>query len=118
MPLGDINARIAAEYRIRIAGEALFNTAMHASASRAVVRLAYQADRVRLTVSDDGGASPEEIRRTLRAADLRGPSGEHRGLGNMNTRAQEMGGVLRFRRSRIGGLQVQVDVPTRRSESR
>ncbi|MBW0105818.1 GAF domain-containing protein [Pseudonocardia sp. KRD-291] len=102
----------------RIAGEALFNTAMHAAASRAVVRLAYQSDRVRLTVSDDGGASPEEIRRTLRAADLRGPSGEHRGLGNMNTRAQEMGGVLRFRRSRIGGLQVQVDVPTRRSESR
>ncbi len=103
----------------RIAGEALFNTAMHAAASRAVVRLAYQADRVRLTVSDDGGASPEEIRRTLRAADLRGPSGEHRGLVNMNTRAQEMGGVLRFRRSRIGGLQVQVDVPlaTRRSES-
>ncbi|MDN5914661.1 MAG: histidine kinase [Pseudonocardia sp.] len=103
----------------RVAGEALFNTAMHAEASRAVVRLAYQPDRVRLTVSDDGGASPEEIRRTLRAAGLRGPSGEHRGLANMNTRAQEMGGTLRFRRSRIGGLQVQVDVPlaTRRSES-
>ncbi|RZT88711.1 GAF domain-containing protein [Pseudonocardia sediminis] len=102
----------------RIAGEALFNTAMHAAASRAVVRLAYQPDRVRLTISDDGGASPEEIRRTLRAADLRGPSGEHRGLVNMNTRAQEMGGALRFRRSRIGGLQVQVDVPlaTRGSE--
>ena len=95
----------------RIAGEALFNTAMHAAASRAMVRLAYQDDRVRLSISDDGGASPEEIRRTLRAAVLRGPSGDHRGLVNMNSRAQEMGGALRFRRSRIGGLQVLVDVP-------
>ncbi|MFP5072697.1 MadS family sensor histidine kinase [Pseudonocardia nantongensis] len=95
----------------RIAGEALFNTAMHASASRAVVRLAYQTERVRLSVSDDGGASPDQIRRTLRAASVRGPSGEHRGLVNMDARAREMGGTLRFRRSRIGGLQVQVDVP-------
>nr|WP_304437761.1 hypothetical protein [Pseudonocardia sp. AL041005-10] len=30
---------------------------------------------------------------------------------NMDARAREMGGALRFRRSRIGGLQVQVDVP-------
>ncbi|BBG05056.1 MULTISPECIES: MadS family sensor histidine kinase [Pseudonocardia] len=96
----------------RIAGEALFNTAMHASASRAVVRLAYQPDRVRLSISDDGGASPDQIRRTLRAASVRGPSGEHRGLVNMDARAREMGGTLRFRRSRIGGLQVQVDVPS------
>ncbi|MEV1292290.1 histidine kinase [Pseudonocardia sp. NPDC049635] len=96
----------------RIAGEALFNTAMHASASRAVVRLAYQPDRVRLSISDDGGAAPDQIRRTLRAASVRGPSGEHRGLVNMDARAREMGGTLRFRRSRIGGLQVQVDVPS------
>ena len=72
----------------RIAGEALFNTAMHASASRAVVRLAYQPDRVRLSVSDDGGAAPDQIRRTLRAASVRGPSGEHRGLVNMDARAE------------------------------
>ena len=95
----------------RIAGEALFNTAMHASASRAVVRLAYYDDLVRLSVSDDGGARPEEIRRTLRAVQVRGPSGEHRGLVNMDARAREMAGSLRFRRSRIGGLQVLVDVP-------
>ncbi len=95
----------------RIAGEALFNTAMHASASRAMVRLAYHDDRVRLSISDDGGASPEEIRRTLRAIQVSGPSGEHRGLVNMDARAREMFGSLRFRRSRIGGLQVLVDVP-------
>nr|WP_255426964.1 histidine kinase [Pseudonocardia sp. C8] len=95
----------------RIAGEALFNTAMHASASRASVRLAYQPDRIRLSVSDDGGASPDQIRRMLRAATARGPYGEHRGLVNMDTRTRELGGTLRFRRSRMGGLQVQVDVP-------
>ncbi len=95
----------------RIAGEALFNTAMHASASRAMVRLAYHDDHVRLSVSDDGGANPEEIRRTLRAAQVGGPSGEHRGLVNMDARSREMSGTLRFRRSRIGGLQVLVDVP-------
>jgi signal transduction histidine kinase len=94
----------------RVAGEALFNTAVHADASRAVVRLAYRGDHVRLTVSDDGCGSPEEVRRSLRAA-LAAPSGEHRGLVNMQARAREMGGTITFRRARLGGLQVQVDVP-------
>jgi len=95
----------------RIAGEALFNTAVHADASRAVVRLAYRCDQVRLTISDDGGGRPEEVRRSLRAASLATPSGEHRGLVNMQTRARELGGSLTFRRARLGGLQVQVDIP-------
>jgi signal transduction histidine kinase len=95
----------------RIAGEALFNTAVHAEASKAVVRLAYRCGQVRLTISDDGAGSPEEVRRSLRAASVAAPSGEHRGLVNMQTRARELGGSLSFRRARLGGLQVQVDVP-------
>jgi signal transduction histidine kinase len=95
----------------RIAGEALFNTAVHAEASRAVVRLSYLCGQVRLTISDDGAGSPDEVRRSLRAAALATPSGEHRGLVNMQTRARELGGSLTFRRARLGGLQVQVDVP-------
>jgi signal transduction histidine kinase len=95
----------------RVAGEALFNTAVHADASRAVVRLAYRADQVRLTIADDGRGRPEEVRRSLRAASLACPSGEHRGLVNMAARARELGGTLTFRRARLGGLQVQVDVP-------
>jgi signal transduction histidine kinase len=95
----------------RIAGEALFNTAVHADASRAVVRLAYQCGQVRLTISDDGGGSPDAVRRSLRAASVATPSGEHRGLLNMQTRARELGGSLTFRRARLGGLQVQVDIP-------
>jgi signal transduction histidine kinase len=94
----------------RIAGEALFNTAVHADASRAVVRLAYTCGQVRLTISDDGRGSPDSVRRSLRAS-VATPSGEHRGLVNMQTRARELGGSLTFRRARLGGLQVQVDVP-------
>lgn len=65
----------------RIAGEALFNTAVHADASRAVVRLAYQCGQVRLTISDDGRGSPDagtpqpaggEPRDTLRRPPLTG----------------------------------------------
>ncbi|MCW2716801.1 histidine kinase [Pseudonocardia sp.] len=95
----------------RIAGEALFNTAVHAEASKAVVRLAYLCHSVRLTISDDGGGKPEEVRRSLRAATVATPSGEHRGLVNMQARARELGGSLTFRRARLGGLQVQVDIP-------
>ena len=99
----------------RIAGEALFNTAVHADASRAVVRLAYGGGRVRLTISDDGCGRPEEVRRSLRAASVACPSGEHRGLVNMAARARELDGTLTFRRARLGGLQVQVDIPTPRA---
>ncbi len=95
----------------RIAGEALFNTAVHGEASRAVVRLGYLSDQVRLTISDDGGGSPDAVRRSLRAAAVAAPSGEHRGLVNMQARARELGGALTFRRARLGGLQVQVEVP-------
>jgi signal transduction histidine kinase len=95
----------------RIAGEALFNTAVHAEASRAVVRLAYQADAVRLTISDDGCGRPDEVRRSMRAASVTAACGEHRGLVNMAARAAELGGTLTFRRARLGGLQIQVDIP-------
>jgi signal transduction histidine kinase len=95
---------------VRIAGEALFNTAVHADAGYAVVRLAYHPDHVRLTVADDGTGRPEEVRRSLRAA-AAAPSGEHRGLVNMQARARELGGALTLGRARLGGLQVQVDVP-------
>jgi signal transduction histidine kinase len=111
--IGGEPVRLPAEQEqslFRIAGEALFNTAMHADASRASIRLAYRPGAVRLTVSDDGTGRPEEIRRSLRTSAL-SPSGEHRGLVNMQTRAVEMGGSVTFRRARMGGLQVQVDVP-------
>jgi signal transduction histidine kinase len=83
-----------------------------AASRRAVVRLAYGGGRVRLTISDDGNGRPEGVRRNLRAASVACPSGEHRGMVNMAARARELGGTLTFRRARLGGLQVQVDIPT------
>jgi signal transduction histidine kinase len=68
---------------------------------------------VRLTISDDGVGRPEEVRRSLRAASAT-PSGEHRGLVNMQARARELGGTVAFRRARLGGLQVQVEIPVPR----
>ncbi|MDN5858511.1 MAG: histidine kinase [Pseudonocardia sp.] len=94
----------------RVAGEALFNTAVHAEATQALVRLAYRHDRVVLTVADDGRGRPEEVRRCLRAA-ARAPSGEHRGIANIQARARELGGTLNLAKARLGGLQVQVSVP-------
>lgn len=94
----------------RVAGEALFNTAVHAEATQAMVRLAYRRDRVVLTVADDGRGRPDDVRRCMRAAG-RAPSGEHRGMANIQARARELGGTLTLTRARLGGLQVQVSVP-------
>ncbi|SHK70306.1 Signal transduction histidine kinase [Pseudonocardia thermophila] len=94
----------------RVAGEALFNTAVHAEATRAEVRLVYRRDRVVLTIADDGRGRPEDVRRSMRAA-ARAPSGEHRGMANIQARARELGGTLTLSKSRLGGLQVQVSVP-------
>ena len=102
----------------RIAGEALFNTAVHGEASRAVVRLAYSCRTVRLTISDDGVGRPEEVRRSLRAASAaavrRAPrAGEHAGAGPRAGRHRWRSG-----RARLGGLQVQVEIPVRRMRRR
>ena len=95
----------------RVAGEALFNAAVHAEASVAVVRLAYRKDRLVLSVSDDGTGDPEHVRRALRVAAAGDVDGSHRGLVNMAERAREIGGTLRIRRSPQGGIRIEVGVP-------
>ncbi|MHC1558803.1 MadS family sensor histidine kinase [Actinomycetospora sp. C-140] len=95
----------------RVAGEALFNAAVHAEASVAVVRLAYRKDRLVLSVSDDGTGDPEHVRRSLRVAAAGDLDGSHRGLANMADRAREIGGTLRIRRAPQGGIRVEVGVP-------
>jgi signal transduction histidine kinase len=96
---------------LRWTGEALFNAAAHGKATRAVVRLRYRADAVAISVSDNGTGDPAQLRRALRlscAADL---SGRHRGLANMLTMAEELGGTLSIRRSRSGGVLLRMDIP-------
>lgn len=102
---------------LRIAGEALFNAAVHAHAGRVIVTLGYTAGRVSIAVDDDGLGDPDHVRRVLRTAthgDL--ASGRHRGLANMRSRAEELGGELRVRRSRIGGIRIAASIPLSEQE--
>lgn len=95
----------------RVAGEALFNAAVHAQAGVAVVRLSFRRDRLVLSVADDGTGDPEQVRRTLKVATANDIDGTHRGLANMAERAREYGGTLVVQRARQGGIRVQVSVP-------
>ncbi len=95
----------------RVAGEALFNAAVHAEATVAVVRLSFRKDRLVLSVADDGTGDPERVRRSLRVSAAGDLDGSHRGLANMADRAREFGGVLQVQRARQGGIRVQVSVP-------
>ncbi|WP_315901375.1 MadS family sensor histidine kinase [Rhodococcus sp. BP22] len=99
---------------LRIAGEALFNTAVHAGATRATLRLAYREDHVQLSVADDGHGDPAYLRLMLRMAENNDVDGRHRGLANMAARAREHGGALEIRRARIGGVRVSARIPYER----
>lgn len=101
---------------LRIAGEALFNTAMHGRAHRAIVRLSYRPSAVSLSISDDGTGSPEKLRMALRLAEATDVDGHHRGLANMRARARELGGTFDVQRARIGGVRVVTTVPVRPDE--
>ncbi|GAB3693961.1 MadS family sensor histidine kinase [Saccharopolyspora tripterygii] len=96
---------------LRLTGEALFNIVAHAEATRAVVHLVYQTDQLRLTVSDDGTGDPARLRRSLKLSEATDLAGRHRGLANMAVRATELGGTLGIRRSRMGGIALQLRVP-------
>lgn len=96
---------------LRIAGEALFNTAMHGSATRAIVRLSYGATAVTLSIADDGIGDPNKLRLALRLAEATDVDGHHRGLANMRARAHEHGGSFDVQRSRIGGVRVVARIP-------
>lgn len=96
---------------LRIAGEALFNTAMHGNATRATVRLTYRPASVSLAIADDGTGDPDKLRLMLRLADATDVDGHHRGLANMSARAREHGGTFEVGRSRIGGVRVAATIP-------
>lgn len=95
----------------RIAGEALFNVAAHARASRVDVRLVHGRDEIILVVADDGCGDPATLRRLLRIEHGATHEVAHRGLSNMATRADRIGAAFTLRRSRIGGVQVRVAAP-------
>src|SRR6478752_6422855 len=87
----------------RTVGEALFNVATHAQATRAIVRLRYRPDQITVSVADDGEGDPTELSRKLRLERATMVDGRHRGLANMESRVSDLGGSLAFRRARLGG---------------
>lgn len=96
----------------RLAGEALFNVSAHSGASRCVVRLSYGCEHLRLSVDDDGSGDPAALRTLLRVEQAGDVDGRHRGLVNMATRAEDLGGRFSVRRSRLGGVRTVVQIPT------
>jgi signal transduction histidine kinase len=96
---------------LRIAGEALFNTAMHGNATRAIVHLAYRPTAVTMSISDDGTGDVNKLRLMLRLAEATDVDGHHRGLANMRARAREHGGTFEVQPSRIGGVRVVTTIP-------
>lgn len=94
----------------RAVGEALFNVATHAEATRAIIRLRYRPDELMASVADDGNGDPTGMSRVLRLQRT-DSSGRHRGLANIETRIVELGGRVAFRRARLGGVRVEMRVP-------
>lgn len=100
----------------QVAAQALFNVTAHSHAARAVVRLAYLPGEVRLGVDDDGDGDPARLRTLLRLEATGDVDGRHRGLVNMASRAAEIGASFGLRRSRLGGVRVEVRLPLAAAE--
>ncbi len=101
---------------LRIAGDALFNTAMHGDATRAQLRLTYSDFGVSLAIADDGTGDPAKMRLILQLAEATDVDGRHRGLANMRARAREHGGTFEVHRARIGGVRVVARIPYPQSD--
>lgn len=85
--------------------EAMFNAAMHASATRIEVQLAYSNNELRLRVRDDGrGIAPDVLKQ--------GGTDGHWGLAGMRERAQWVHGQLEISSSAGHGTTVDVRVPS------
>jgi signal transduction histidine kinase len=90
--------------------EALFNVLLHSNATRAMVRVAWEANSVVLEVADDGRGDPEQLSRHLYEA-LRSRSGHHQGLASVHGRIRELGGGLEVSSAPGGGVRLTVRVP-------
>jgi signal transduction histidine kinase len=87
----------------RILQEALNNAARHAGAGEVQVTLALRADRLTLTVTDDGGGFDPEAR-------------GGRGLVGMSERAAAFGGSLSIQSRPGQGTTVTAEIPLQRGD--
>jgi signal transduction histidine kinase len=90
----------------RIVQEALTNVVRHSGATSAEVVVQQDTDDVRVTVTDDGTASP-----ALVASGPVREGGPGRGLAGMTARARELGGTLTAGPSPEGGWRVDAYLP-------
>lgn len=89
----------------RIAQEALSNVARHSSASQVEVSLAYDAEKVRLSVQDNG-----------RGFDPAQQSDRAFGLQSMRQRAEALQGEFSIQSGREGGTLLTVSIPIQKGE--
>ena len=108
-------APLGAEVRrslFRVASECVFNAAVHAGARQVAVRLNYGRGVVALTVADDGHGKPKTLMKIIRGEVPGTSGGYHVGLADVAARTEEIGGTLLAKRSDLGGIAVQVLLPT------
>lgn len=86
----------------RIVQEALTNIARHSGATKVMIHLRPEDDRIRLTIQDNG--------KGMAAKDLNGVPG-HMGLSGMRARARSAGGELAIRPTPGGGVTIDVSAP-------
>lgn len=86
---------------LRIAREAVTNTAAHAKADRLRITLAFEPDRVRFAAYDDG-----------QGFQLEAVNGGHFGIVGMRERARGIGAELDIRSAPGAGTEVVVELPT------
>ena len=79
--------------------EAVTNVARHADATSARIAVSLRDDRVSLVLSDNGKGVPDDV--------VGG-----RGLTNLASRAEELGGTFEVRRGPDGGARLEWNVPT------
>jgi signal transduction histidine kinase len=95
----------------QMAGECVFNAAVHGRARRASIGLSYGGEVIALCVADDGHGNPKTLRKIIRGAIPGTGGGYHRGLADIAARAEEMGWTLRADRSELGGIVIRVLLP-------
>lgn len=104
--LPPVDPEIGAEL-FHVVHEALSNIRKHAKASSVHATLNATADRIRLTIRDDGvGFDPDAPRSQV-----------HRGLRNMRARLERFGGQVRIESAPNQGAAVIVEVPAQAPEA-
>ncbi|MDP9435534.1 MAG: sensor histidine kinase, partial [Actinomycetota bacterium] len=94
-----------------VAKESLFNTVIHAEATRASVVLEHAPAEVRMRVTDNGQGRAADLRRHLQQTRMGRPDGCHRGLVNMHDRVRLVGGDLSLQDAPRSGVLLEVVVP-------